>query len=89
MEPISLTACKVVRLPPIQHELESLSYTLCWFSQPLTLFNITVQEAPEVWKQVHAVWETGGIWSIILENCPTSHKLNVDILISIKSYVYI
>ena len=72
METISLTTGKEMWLPPLQHKLEPLSSTLHGTCQHLSLFYVTLQEAPIALEHVHTVWESGGIWSIIFENCITN-----------------
>ena len=74
MKAISLTTGKEMWLPPLQHKLEPLSSTLHGTCQHLSLFYVTLQEAPITLEHVHTVWETCGIWSIIFENCITNSQ---------------
>lgn len=69
MDAVALPACKVVRLPPLQHEPEAVPSALIHIPNLLGSSQITVSETPEIAQQVNTVWECGVVWRVVLEHC--------------------
>ena len=75
MESIALATGEVVGLPLVQYQLESISRALRRVRQLLGVAQITLHEAPQVRKLVHAVrMRVVAHWWVVFKNCMAKYS---------------